>query len=216
MTKEDLAAKLDGMPHDPTFPAELLQQAKVDRLVIVYGASDDLIEFRGALLDEELVYGGGDVLIDGRGVLPPRAQLDGASDGVLRQYLARKEVARTITALWDPGEGLSWAYLTDIPNATFTLWEGSERYCRGLVISLDDLPVIPLFGAGLTHRAAQVADQAEPARSTPAANHDDALLAVGLVVATADHRAPDCSSDTSSDTTSTSSSDSGSSSCPSD
>ena len=63
MTKEELAEKLNGMEYRTDIPKELIEQAKENGLVVVYGYSDDLIEFEGAFYDEGSCYKGGKFLI---------------------------------------------------------------------------------------------------------------------------------------------------------
>jgi hypothetical protein len=37
-----------------------------------------------------------------------------------------------IDAVWCEGE-YSWTYKTNIPHATFDIWEDGEKYCKGIV-----------------------------------------------------------------------------------
>lgn len=138
MTKEELAAQLDGCQ----IGSELAQfdgrAAKAAGLVVVYGASDDLMEFEGAFRDEVGCYDGGLALVDRDGVLD-RDQIDDGDDEAIVEYVTRKKTARTIEALWDPGDGYSWQYRTDIPHATFEVVEDGEPYCRGIVFAIADL-----------------------------------------------------------------------------
>lgn len=122
-------------PFDELTP-ELDELAKRDRLVVVFGASDDLMEFRGAAHEEIGCYGGGTAYVDARGVLPDRDTIE--SDDEIADYVARKRRALTIEAQWDR-DGYSWVYATTIPHATFEITEDGEPYCRGIVFSLDQL-----------------------------------------------------------------------------
>jgi len=139
MTKEELAARLNGSqyPVHRAITSDLRQAAKAAGLVIVYGASDDLMEFDGAVYDEVGCYDGGTVRVDARGVLPYRDCLE--TDEEIVQYTARKQTARAIEALWCKVVGYSWPYKTDIPHATFEVVEDCEPYCRGIVFALADL-----------------------------------------------------------------------------
>lgn len=137
MTKEDLALALHGISYPCRIDAHLIEQAKAAGLVIVYGASDDLMEFRGAVRDELGCYGGGTGFVDAKGVLPNREDIDDDED--LADYFARKPLAKQIEALWAKEDGYSWTYATDIPHATFEIVEDGESYCRGLVFALADL-----------------------------------------------------------------------------
>ncbi|HJV76034.1 MAG TPA: hypothetical protein VJ654_17570 [Noviherbaspirillum sp.] len=112
--------------------------AKRHGLVIVFGASDDLMEFRGAIYDELGAYEGTTAYVDSRGLLPARESIDEHEDA-LRDYFARQPNAVPIEALWDPGDGYSWKFKTDIPHETFEITEDGEPYCRGIVFALADV-----------------------------------------------------------------------------
>ena len=139
MDAKELAAKLNGREYWHEITDEEVRQAKEAGLVVVFGASDDLIEFRGAIRDEGDCYDGGTVLIDTKGVLP---SWDSASEceESAQEYFERKAKARTITALWAKEPGYSWTYKTDIPHETFEIVEDGEPYCRGIVFNIGDIP----------------------------------------------------------------------------
>lgn len=145
MTKDELAARLDGKDRPLRIPPDLLMQARRDRLVIVYGESDDLMEFEGAITEEIGCYGGGYALVDDRGVLPSRDSIDDDDDDALRDYLVRKPHCWKVTAQWCD-TGPAWQLSTDIPNATFHITDPDEAepFCRGLVFCLDDLDTLAL------------------------------------------------------------------------
>ncbi len=139
MTKEELAKKLDGKEYRSEIPDALVKDAKANGLVIVYGHSDDLIEFEGAIHDEGGCYDGGSFLIDRKGLIPDRDDID--EDDELEAWLKRKKKAKKIEAIWcDPNEP-AWTYKTLIPHATFNVIEGdgdTEVQCRGIVFSIND------------------------------------------------------------------------------
>jgi len=139
MTKEELAARLHGTqyPFSRNAPKGIFEQARAAGLVIVYGASDDLMEFDGAFRDELGCYDGGTALVDAKGLLD-RSQIDDDDDEAICAFVLRKRAARSIEAIWNQ-EGYSWIYRTDIPHATFEVMEESEKYCRGLVFSINEL-----------------------------------------------------------------------------
>lgn len=111
----------------PQFTKEQLQIAKDNGFVIVYGASDDLMEFAGAIEDEGNCFDGGEVYFDKNGV-------------------TENENDNCIEALWcdndskdENGEIITWTYETDIPHETFIIYDDDETYCRGIVFSINDL-----------------------------------------------------------------------------
>lgn len=141
MTKEELAGKLDGREYRKEIDLAEEKSAKEARLVVVFGVSDDLMEFRGAIDDEVGAYDGGEALVDARGLLPSRSDID--DDVILEDFFARRKLAWLIEALWCAEGEWRWTFRTDIPHATFEVGEtdGNETnpYCRGIVFSLDDL-----------------------------------------------------------------------------
>ena len=138
MDAKDLAAKLNGREYCREITDEEVRQAKEAGLVVVFGASDDLIEFRGAIRDEGDCYDGGTVLIDTKGVLPSWDEASESEESA-QEYFERKAKARTITALWAKEPGYSWTYKTDIPHETFEIVEDGEPYCRGIIFNIGDI-----------------------------------------------------------------------------
>jgi hypothetical protein len=114
--------------------------AKQNDLVIITGASDDLMEVEGAITDEGGCYGGGEFLIDKEGLLPDRDDID--DDVEAESWLRRKKKAKKITAVrCAPGKP-AWTYETSIPHATFNVIEGDgdeEVQCIGIVFNIKDL-----------------------------------------------------------------------------
>ncbi len=137
MTRDELAERLTGSeyPFDP--PADLQRLAKDAGLVIVFGASDDLMEFRGAIYDEIGAREGTVAYLNSAGLLTSECEDDNCP-----YFKRRKEQAATIKAIWD-AEGYSWIYETAIPHATFEVVEDGEKYCRGIVFALGDVQCPP-------------------------------------------------------------------------
>ncbi len=134
MNTKELAAALTGAEY-PLYPAkELTAAAKAAGLVIVYGASDDLMEFAGAI-DEELgAWDGTTAYIAPAGLLQNECR-----DDECAYHKKSKETAATIEALWCKEEGYSWTYTTAIPHETFEIVEDGAPYCRGIVFALADV-----------------------------------------------------------------------------
>lgn len=135
MTKEEAAAALDGCWYGREVTREMEAALKADGLVAVFGASDDLMEFRGAIRDEVGAYDGGYAYLTRAGLLTNDCDNDRCP-----HFERAKETATTVKAIWSPeGEALSWVYRTSIPHATFIVKEDDEPYCRGIVFSLSDV-----------------------------------------------------------------------------
>ena len=66
MTPQEFADLIDGREYPFDFNGREEIDAEQHGLVVVYGASDDLMELRGAIDDEGDCYDGGTFLIDKR------------------------------------------------------------------------------------------------------------------------------------------------------
>lgn len=131
MNIKEYAEMLNGREYGyPQFTKEEIQIAKENGFVIVYGASDDLMEFDGAIYEEAGCFDGGKVYFNKIGAV----------------FDEEFENSKCIEALWcddeikDENGGLiTWTYKTDIPHETFMIYEDGESYCRGIVFSIDDV-----------------------------------------------------------------------------
>lgn len=113
----------------PQFTREEIETAKENGFVIVYGESDDLMEFEGAIQDEGGCFDGGKVFFD--------------QNGVCNDSEEEKNYPNWINAVWDGdtdenGKLITWTYETEIPHETFMIYEGGEPYCRGIVFNISD------------------------------------------------------------------------------
>lgn len=137
MNVKEWAMLLDGREYGSEVSNEESKQAASENIVIVYGYSDDNMEFAGAITDEVGCYDGGIALIN-----PATGDLFVNECEDESCPYAHKEAGECleITAVWaDPAIGGSWSYRTDIPHKTFRIMEDGELYCVGIVFSLDDL-----------------------------------------------------------------------------
>lgn len=137
--RDALALLLTGREMGSEITADEEAAAKTHGLLVIFGASDDLMEFRGAAHDEFNCFDGGTALIDARGMLPERDNIE--EDGELKDFFARQPDAKQVEALWAAEGDHSWTYRTDVPHATFEIVEDGEPYCRGIVIDVADLGV---------------------------------------------------------------------------
>ena len=143
MTKEELAAILNGREYGNEMTKDEELTAKAAGLVVVFGYSDDNVELRGAIHDEIGAYEGTTVRVDAKGVLQAWDDLkdNAEEESEFEAYFARKLAGfKPITALWcPPAVGGSWAYETAIPHASFDVMEDGEIYCRGIIFALADI-----------------------------------------------------------------------------
>lgn len=119
--KEFIEKHLQNCEYGAELSKEAEQEAKENGFVVVFGASDDLCEFRGAVEDEAECWCGGNLYINSEGDIVGNEQ---------PEY-------KLIEAVWG-NSGASWTYETDIPHETFTVTEDGEPYCIGIVFRLAD------------------------------------------------------------------------------
>lgn len=125
---KSFAAKLDGITDYPFVRFE--KEAKEKGIVIVYGCSDDLVEFDGAYEEEAGVFDGGIITFDDNGT---------SDDG--------QEHKNKLIAYWCgmlDGEKkhdyeFTWEYETNIPHETFRMYDDGEPYCKGIVFYKGDM-----------------------------------------------------------------------------
>ena len=104
---------------------DLKEEMKEAGIIIVYGYSDDLMEFDGAFYDEADVFDGGTVNL---------------------KEMDEKFKDIEIIALWCEHEEYDWVYETEIQHETFDIlgdddyYDLEERkYCRGIIFYEKDI-----------------------------------------------------------------------------
>ena len=152
MTKEELAGMLNGRPYGDEISKEEEKAAKENNLIVIFGASDDIVEFRGALCDEIDAYEGTDFIIAVPGTevatgeffndLPTYFKADELMPVCLNEENGEGNVPNRISALWCPEDQdleCPWYIKTDLPHSSFHIMEDGGIFCRGIVINLSDL-----------------------------------------------------------------------------
>ena len=131
VTKEAVAKWLHGREIGNEITKAEEVEAKNSRLVVIFGGSDDLMEFRGAVNDEIEAYEGVTARFTPEGLLKNECEDNYCPYFVRILYACKTKVE----AIWDM-DGISWQYRTDIIHATFDIMEDGDIYCRGIVIEL--------------------------------------------------------------------------------
>ncbi len=105
------------------------------RIVVAFGASDDLVELRGAIHDELDAWEGCKFGVTSSGM--PQNQCEDEDCPYFAEEMAH---AKRIRAIWNDDaqeRDAVWTFETGIPHKTFTIMEDGEPFCRGIVFSLD-------------------------------------------------------------------------------
>jgi hypothetical protein len=144
MTREEMAAMLNGRQYMNEILAHESAKARDAGLLVIYGASDDLIELCGAIEnDSEFdAFGGTSFRLASDGRIAPEVEPD--DEDYLEKYglleAARKRFESAIKIKCESdANGYSWFIDTDIPFSPFDILEGAEKYCRGIVIDMRDV-----------------------------------------------------------------------------
>ena len=119
MDIKEFAKSLEGVQYGEELSESNIRIAKDNGFVVVFGASDDLMEFDGSISDEAGCFDGGDVYFDSEGV-------------------SYEPTNNIIKAVWGEDD-VAWQYETTIPHETFTIYEEKSVYCKGIVFKLSDI-----------------------------------------------------------------------------
>ena len=138
ITMQKAAEKLRGCEIGDEGNETLFKDMKRAGLVAAFGASDDLLEFRGAIHDEVGAYNGTRVYINSKGLIQNRCSCDDCPYDLERMAAAKKS-AKNVQAVWCPKEpDCSWLIKSDMPHETFDVREDGGLYCRGIVFQLPE------------------------------------------------------------------------------
>lgn len=133
MNAKEFAKLIDGREYPFDLTKEEEKQAKENGLIVVFGSSDDLVEFRGVFSDEAGACNGTEVLMMSDGILE---EPDCGYEYAQKYIREKEEHATELKAVWCPNgtEGPVWIYEIDIPHETFRITEDGWVYCIGIVI----------------------------------------------------------------------------------
>lgn len=125
MNISEIAKLLNGRQYRDEVTPEIAQSAKDNGIVIAFGASDDLLEFRGAVYDEVGSWDGTTVYISAKGNIKEKPKA-----GRLK-----------VESIWAPKneEGkvyASWLIKVDAEHETFEIFDEDGLYCIGAVFHL--------------------------------------------------------------------------------
>lgn len=130
-----LAAQLNGREYRDEITDAEAASAKRDGLVVVFGYSDDNVEFRGAIYDEVGAYDCTTVALTKAGLV-----VNDCDNEDCPHFKRAKKRASKIKAVWHDAGAPCWTFETEIPHATFAIADGDDLFCRGIVFALEDVP----------------------------------------------------------------------------
>ena len=121
MNVKEWAEKLNNIEYPADEIWDMRKQFEEDGVVVVYGASDDLIEFEGAIQDEGDCYNDEVFYLN--------------KEGLTTSY------SKNYVKVTHPHDGtVQFNYETNIPNVEwFNVVEDGELYCKGFVFNINDL-----------------------------------------------------------------------------
>lgn len=131
MELKKFAEMLEGKPYEyPQFSREEIQIAKDNNFVIVYGASDDLVEFDGAICDEGDCWEGGKILVE---AIP--------GGGVVHKPVKTPTFVFNLEIKWckdkdENGNIIPWTYDVPIEHENFMIYEDEKPYCQGFIFKI--------------------------------------------------------------------------------
>lgn len=128
MTAKELAGMLSGREYGMEITRDEAQQAADADLVVVYGHSDDNVEFCGAIDDEVGAYDGTTVYLTKDGLISQEIVED---CGECPYFAKAREKAKTIKAVWHDKGGPCWTFETDIPPRDVQHLRGWRIVLRG-------------------------------------------------------------------------------------
>ncbi len=147
MNKEEFAKLLSGREYGMEITKDEERIAKESGLIVIFGYSDDNVEFRGVLRDEIGAYEGACFVIAKAGDKVVVSQnpkfyreIDDLEAIALEPEIYALNNKNKFEAVSTPSElDCYWLIKTEMPHATFDIFEDCELFCRGVVIEVADL-----------------------------------------------------------------------------
>lgn len=134
------ANKLNGREYGNEISRSEMLEVQNDNVIIVFGSSDDELEFRGLIYDEVSAYEGTEVKITDKlkifSIEENRCSFEYNSEQIQRM--------KTISAVWCPKDKngeiyTSWEIKTTIEHSIFNIYEDGELLCIGIVFDKEAL-----------------------------------------------------------------------------
>ncbi len=110
-----------------------MKMAKKTGIVIAYGFSRSIAEFRGAWDEEIEAYNGTTVYASASGPIINKCEDN------CPYFHQTKKTGVPIHFEWDACEEYSWIIKTAIPHETFDITEDDEKFSRGIIFAIKDI-----------------------------------------------------------------------------
>lgn len=133
LTAKGLAEMLNGRQHGLEISPDEEREAREAGLVVVFGSFDNSVELRGAIDDRIDAFGGTTIFVCKDGKLLKRPDCNNPK---CTYFKTVTDSAKKIQAEWynsSPG----WTFKTSILHETFSILEGENQFCEGIVFSLE-------------------------------------------------------------------------------
>lgn len=140
MKAKQFARFLNGREYGSEITKEEEVSAKRDNLVIIYGYSDDLAEFRGAIDDEISACDGREIAVF-NGNLIDEYSIDNDKHVFKKYGIKFPSPDVVVEVFWCP-EDLDASWLITVQGAEghhFDIFEDGDLYCRGVVFVLPEV-----------------------------------------------------------------------------
>jgi len=139
MNIKEIAEKLNMSEYPFQFNQSDSKEFENEGAVVVFGYSDDGMEFCGAIYEELSAYNGTTAYLDENGLIENECE-----DEDCPHYKKLLENAITIKQVWcakdESGSSIaSWTYETEIPHETFKIMEDDDCFCIGIVFDINSL-----------------------------------------------------------------------------
>lgn len=135
MELKEFAKLLDGRSIGEETTKEIVQIAKDNDIVIIYGHSDDIALVEGSINDEVgSLYNGGEIAFH-KGDLFQKECDDDECPHEDRIW----ESCKKVQADWCRNGKPAWSYETNIPHEKFNIFESLEVFCEGIVFFKKDI-----------------------------------------------------------------------------
>ena len=134
MCLKEVARIMNNNEYRDELTKEQEELLKAEGIVVLFGASDDLTELRGAIDDEVGAYDGVILYFDEEGKL-----LNNTYDAEELKDIAKPNGLKSIKVIADYDEYPVFRYETDIPHEKFNIIEDGNIYCEGICFNMKDL-----------------------------------------------------------------------------